>query len=67
MYSKLPNMIYGFHGCHKDVFEKVICHGGQLDQARMIMTGLETEFIFGKTMKSVPKNGLPRDMVMMAG
>lgn len=33
MYSKLPNMIYGFHGCHKDVFEKVICHGGQLDQS----------------------------------
>ena len=34
MYSKLPNVIYGFHGCHKDVFEKVIKQGEHLDQSR---------------------------------
>ena len=28
MYSKLPNLVLGFHGCHKDVFDSVV-KGGQ--------------------------------------
>lgn len=24
MYSKLPNVVFGFHGCHKDVYEAVL-------------------------------------------
>lgn len=30
MYSKLPNLVIGFHGCHKDVFDKVIHKGEHL-------------------------------------
>lgn len=30
MYSKLPNLVIGFHGCHKDVFTKVISKGEHL-------------------------------------
>lgn len=30
MYSKLPNLVIGFHGCSKDVYEKVFVHGEQL-------------------------------------
>ena len=30
MYSKLPNLIIGFHGCSKDVYRKVIFDGAQL-------------------------------------
>ena len=28
MYQKLPNLVVGFHGCKKDVYQKVI-HQGQ--------------------------------------
>ncbi len=24
MYSKLPNLVFGFHGCHKEIYEKVL-------------------------------------------
>lgn len=30
MYSKLPNLIIGFHGCKKDIFHKVIVDGEPL-------------------------------------
>ncbi len=30
MYSKLPNLVIGFHGCSKEVFSKVILHGEHL-------------------------------------
>lgn len=30
MYRKLPNLILGFHGCTKDVFDKVILHGEEM-------------------------------------
>ena len=30
MYSKLPNLVIGFHGCNKDVFNKVVCNGEHL-------------------------------------
>ncbi len=30
MYSKLPNLVIGFHGCNKEVYEKVILNGEQL-------------------------------------
>lgn len=30
MYSKLPNLVIGFHGCNKETFNKVICKGEHL-------------------------------------
>ena len=30
MYSKLPNLVIGFHGCNKDVYKKVIVDGEHL-------------------------------------
>ena len=24
MYEKLPNLVFGFHGCNKDTYEKVL-------------------------------------------
>lgn len=30
MYSKLPNLVIGFHGCNKDVFKRVVCNGEHL-------------------------------------
>lgn len=30
MYQKLPNLVLGFHGCSKDVFDEVIKHDGML-------------------------------------
>ena len=31
MYSKLPQLVFGFHGCDQSVFYKVIKQGGELD------------------------------------
>lgn len=33
MYSKLPNLILGFHGCSNDVYRKVIVEGEQLNKS----------------------------------
>lgn len=33
MYSKLPNLILGFHGCHKEVFDAVIKDGQHLKRS----------------------------------
>lgn len=33
MYAKLPNLVLGFHGCHKDVFESVIKNGQHLKRS----------------------------------
>jgi hypothetical protein len=33
MYSKLPNLVLGFHGCHKDVFEAVVKNGQHLKRS----------------------------------
>lgn len=30
MYQKLPNLVIGFHGCSKEVFEKVVFRGEQM-------------------------------------
>ncbi len=30
MYSKLPNIVLGFHGCDQTTFEKVVCNGEAL-------------------------------------
>ncbi len=30
MYNKLPNLVLGFHGCHKDTYRNVITKGGSL-------------------------------------
>ena len=30
MYKKLPNLVFGFHGCDQEVFEKVVFHGEPL-------------------------------------
>ena len=30
MYRKLPNLVLGFHGCHRDVFKNVIYEGQPL-------------------------------------
>lgn len=30
MYNKLPNLVLGFHGCNREVFEKVIIKGEHL-------------------------------------
>lgn len=27
MYKKLPNLVLGFHGCDREVFEKVVFYG----------------------------------------
>lgn len=31
MYSKLPNLIIGFHGCNKKIYEKVVINNNPLD------------------------------------
>lgn len=31
MYSRLPNMVFGFHGCDRSTFDKVVRDGGSLD------------------------------------
>ena len=33
MYSKLPNLVLGFHGCHKDVFDAVVKNGQHLKRS----------------------------------
>ena len=33
MYSKLPNLVLGFHGCYKDVYESVIVQGEPLKKS----------------------------------
>lgn len=33
MYSKLPNLVLGFHGCHKKVFDSVIKDGQHLKRS----------------------------------
>lgn len=33
MYSKLPNLVLGFHGCSKTVYENVIVNGSQLNKS----------------------------------
>ena len=33
MYSKLPNLVLGFHGCDETVYEQVICQGKHLKQS----------------------------------
>ena len=33
MYSSMPNLVLGFHGCSSDVFEKVIVRGEKLKQS----------------------------------
>jgi hypothetical protein len=33
MYSKLPNLVLGFHGCHKNVFDSVIKDGQHLKKS----------------------------------
>lgn len=33
MYRKLPNLVLGFHGCHKSTFDKVILQGEQLKRS----------------------------------
>lgn len=33
MYSKLPNLVLGFHGCHKDIFDSVIRMGQHLKRS----------------------------------
>ena len=33
MYTKLPNLVLGFHGCHRDVFENVIVKGESLKES----------------------------------
>ena len=33
MYSKLPNLVLGFHGCRKSVYNKVITEGVQLNKS----------------------------------
>ena len=30
MYSKLPNLVLGFHGCDEGAFDKVVRHGSEL-------------------------------------
>lgn len=30
MYSKLPNLVLGFHGCDEGTFDKVVRHGSEL-------------------------------------
>ena len=37
MYSKLPNLVLGFHGCHKDVFDSVV-KGGQHLKRKVVFT-----------------------------
>uniref|UniRef100_UPI00272D98EC hypothetical protein n=1 Tax=Faecalibaculum rodentium TaxID=1702221 RepID=UPI00272D98EC len=34
MYSKLPNVVFGFHGCHKDVFEAVLSGKENLKESK---------------------------------
>lgn len=33
MYRKLPNIIYGFHGCHKKVYEEVLTGKAELNES----------------------------------
>lgn len=33
MYQKLPNLVLGFHGCEKSVFDRVIIHGEHLKKS----------------------------------
>ena len=34
MYSKLPQLVFGFHGCDQAVFDEVVTRGGELDFSR---------------------------------
>ena len=34
MYSKLPNLVFGFHGCDKEVFDKVVKQGQKLKKSQ---------------------------------
>ena len=33
MYSKLPNLVLGFHGCDQSVYEEVIIKNGMLNKS----------------------------------
>jgi len=65
MYSKLPNLVLGFHGCHKKVFDSVIKMDSISNVARIIMIGLEMEYIFGKIVMNVLMIGQKHDIMMM--
>lgn len=34
MYSKLPNLVFGFHGCSRETFENVIFRGQDLEMSQ---------------------------------
>ncbi len=61
MYSKTPAYIYGFHGCTKEVFDKVIYQNQPMKKAIMPMTGWETEYISGRT--AIRETGLSKPTV----
>lgn len=53
IYKRLPGLVLGFHGCDEAVGMKLLSGGSHhLKKARMLMTGLEMAYIFGRTILS---------------
>lgn len=57
MYSNLPNLVLGFHGCDEETYKKVLYNHEPLLPVLILMIGSEMEYIFGKTVFPGRKNG----------
>ena len=64
MYSKLPNLVLGFHGCHKDVFDSVVKGGQHLKRSENEYDWLGNGIYFGKTVRNVRWTGQNQDIKM---
>lgn len=58
MYQKLPNLVIGFHGCTKKVFDAVVLRGDQMKSSNNEYDWLGNGIYFGNKAINVPKNGL---------
>ena len=47
MYSKLPNLVFGFHGCRKSTYDAVIVDGEQLKPSENKYDSIRGVFIEG--------------------
>ena len=34
MYQKLPDLVFGFHGCNREIFERVVFHGEPMKESQ---------------------------------
>lgn len=63
MYRKLPNLVLGFHGCHRDVFKNVIYEGQPLKASSNSYDWLGNGIYFWNRIMRELLNGQKIDMM----